>query len=100
MTDEVTRKRLDDLAAALGDVSPDRLNSLVRKDQRLNIRATAAEKADMQATAAALGLSLSEYVCGLHLVAGPRLAHVIELQPGQANHPGVPKPEKEGGSGA
>lgn len=71
---DLTRKRLDDLSDGLAELSPERLQTLTRKGERLNIRVTAHEKADMQATAAALGLSLSEYLSGLHMLAAPRLA--------------------------
>lgn len=69
-----TPKRLDDLATAVEGVCPENLDALLRKDQRINIRVTAQEKADIQATATALGLNLSEYLAALHAFASPRLA--------------------------
>lgn len=69
-----TPKRLDDLATAVEGVCPENLDALLRKDQRINIRVTAREKADIQATATALGLNLSEYLAALHAFASPRLA--------------------------
>jgi hypothetical protein len=71
---DIQKKRLDDLARALSDADPERLDSLVRKSERIDIRVTPVEKAEMQATAEALGLSLSEYLSALHRLALPRLA--------------------------
>lgn len=70
---DLTRKRLDDLAKALADVSPSRLDTLTKKSERVNIRVTATEKVEMQETAESLGLSLSEYLSALHRFAMPRL---------------------------
>ncbi len=73
---DIRKKRLDDLALALADVEPERLDSLVRKSARVDIRVTPTEKAEMQATAEALGLSLSEYLSALHCYALPRIHRV------------------------
>lgn len=71
---DLTRKRLDDLAQAMTDVSPERLDTITKKSERVNIRVTATEKVEMQETAESLDLSLSEYLSALHRFAMPRLS--------------------------
>lgn len=60
------RSMLDQLAKALQDVPPERLQELLAKTETISMRVTAAEKADMQATAKLLALTLTEYLCKLH----------------------------------
>lgn len=62
------------LAHAMADLSPEALNKQARKSERLNVRVTPLEKAEMESTAAALGLTLSEYLTALHHHAAPRVA--------------------------
>ncbi len=63
---DVQRKKLDKLAKALSGVTPERLDTIARKTERLGIRVTAADKADIEATAKDLGLGITEYLTALH----------------------------------
>jgi len=65
--------KLVKLTDALADITPETLATQARKSERLNIRVTPADKADMEVNAAALGLSLSEYLTALHHHAAARL---------------------------
>ena len=69
----MTQTKRDKLAEALADVTPEALDKAARKSDRLNVRVTPSDKADMESTAAALGLTLSEYLTALHHHAAARL---------------------------
>lgn len=62
------------LQKALADVSPAALETAARKSERLNLRCTPAEKQSLDASAAALGLGVSEYLLALHEYAAARLS--------------------------
>ena len=67
------RKRLDKLAAALRDVSPQRMRELLVKDTTVNLRITQSDKADMQRVSKFCRLTLTEYLTRLHVFASQRL---------------------------
>lgn len=70
----MTNSKIEKLALALADLTPDELEKQARKSERLNMRVTQADKANMESTADSLGLTLSEYLTALHHYAAPRLA--------------------------
>ena len=65
--------RLDQLAAALKDVSPARLREALVKDETITLRLTHSDKVDMQRVATFCGLTLTSYIEKLHLFASQRL---------------------------
>ena len=67
------RKRLDQLAAALRDVSPQRLREALVKDTTVSLRITQSDKADMQRVSKFCRLTLTEYLTRLHVFASQRL---------------------------
>lgn len=67
-------QRFDRLAAALRDVSPDRLREVLVKDTPITFRATKHERDDMHRVAKACGLTLTDYLIRLHLFASKTLA--------------------------
>lgn len=71
--------RLDQLAAALKDVSPDRLREALVKDESITLRITKGDKADMQRVSKFCRLTLTEYLTRLHLFASQRL--ILEKSP-------------------
>ena len=70
----MTPRKIDKLAEALADITPEALDKAARKSERLNLRVTPSEKAEMESTAAALGLTLSEYLTALHHHAAAQLS--------------------------
>ena len=69
-----TRKqKLDRLAMIMQEVSPDRLRSALVKEDTVQIRVSATEKADMQRVAKACNLTLTDYICRLHAFAAEKL---------------------------
>jgi hypothetical protein len=77
----MTPRNYDKLAAALSGVTPEALEKTARKSERINLRATPDEKAAIEATAAALGLGLSEYIFALHQYAAARLSFKVARTP-------------------
>ncbi|QOJ35588.1 MAG: hypothetical protein HRU82_11835 [Nitrospira sp.] len=67
-------KRFDRLAAALRDVSPDRLRDVLVKDTPITFRVTRQERDDMHRVAKACSLTLTDYLIRLHLFASKTLA--------------------------
>lgn len=69
-----TRKeKLDRLATIMKDVPPDRLRSALVKEDTVQIRVSATEKADMQRVAKECNLTLTDYLCRLHAIAAHKL---------------------------
>lgn len=68
-----TTQHLDRLASVMRSIPPERLRSALVKDERIQVRVTASEKADMQQTAKNCGLTLTEYLTRLHHLAGEQL---------------------------
>lgn len=66
-------KKKDALGEAVADISRDTLRKSANKEQRIEIRATEAEKMEIQEVAESLDLSVAEYLLGLHRFAYPRL---------------------------
>ena len=66
-------KQLDQLAAALQDVSPDRLREALVKDDTITLRITRSDKTDMQRVSTFCRLTLTEYITRLHWFASQRL---------------------------
>lgn len=66
--------RFDRLAAALRNVSPDRLREVLVKEVHVTFRATRHERDDMRRVAKACGLTLTDYLVRLHLFASNKLA--------------------------
>lgn len=68
------RAMLDRLADLLRGVNPEQLRSVLAKEEAITIRLTASDKASMQETASALGLTVTDYLTRLHLFAVEVLA--------------------------
>jgi len=77
----MTPRNTDRLAAALSGVTPEALEKTARKSERINLRVSPSEKEAMESTAAALGLSLSEYLSALHHHAAARLSVKVARTP-------------------
>ena len=71
---EAQSRKLDRLADALKDVEPERLNTVIRKASRIDLRVSESEKVGIMRTAKGLGLSASEYLLRLHQHARERLS--------------------------
>lgn len=68
------KQKLDQLAAIMKGIPPDRLRSVLVKEETVQIRVSATEKADMQRAAKACNLTLTDYLCRLHAIAAQKLA--------------------------
>lgn len=66
-------KRLDQLAAALKDVSPVHLREALVKGESITLRITQGDKVDMQRVSKFCRLTLTEYITRLHWFASQRL---------------------------
>lgn len=66
MTHPTQTAQLDRLASCMRSIPPERLRSALVKDERIQVRVTASEKAGMQQTAKACHLTLTDYVTRLH----------------------------------
>lgn len=66
--------RFDRLAAALKNVSPDRLREVLIKDAPITFRVTRQERDDVRRVAKACGLTVTDYLIRLHLFASSKLA--------------------------
>ena len=66
-------RMLDRLAKVFQGESPARLQSALRKTATLNLRVTPAEKADLEAVAKDLGLSVTEYIERCHVLVSLKL---------------------------
>lgn len=66
-------KKKNVIDEAVEDVSPETLGWTVTKSGRIEIRATAEEKEQIQEIAGMLGISVAEYLLALHRHAYPRL---------------------------
>lgn len=67
------RKDLDRLAELLKGVSPERLETVLKKRAQVNIRMSETDKAGMRRLSAELKLTLTDYVLRLHYFAQDRL---------------------------
>ena len=66
----MTRKeRLDRLAELVKTIGPERMRAALVKTHRINMRVSAADKEGMEAMAKLCGLTLTEYLTRLHLLA-------------------------------
>ena len=65
--------RLNKLAGLLRGAKAEKLRSALVKSATLSLRLTPAEKADMEATAKRLGLTLTEYLERIHALVSARL---------------------------
>jgi hypothetical protein len=66
-------KKRDVIGDAVADIDREALGKAVNKDQRIEIRATGAEKVEIQKVAESLDLSVAEYLLALHRHAYPKL---------------------------
>lgn len=66
-------KKKDVISDAVVDISRDSLKKSANKDQRIEIRATEAEKMEIQELADSLNLSVAEYLLALHRHVYPKL---------------------------
>ncbi len=67
------RREIDKLGEAVKSIPPRRLRGGLVKEERINLRVTASEKADMQRVAKACGLTLTEYLIRLHTLISAHL---------------------------
>ena len=65
--------RKETVKAALADVTAGAIRKPATKTAQINLRATPEEKASLEATAAKLGLTVSEYIFALHEYAAERI---------------------------
>lgn len=68
------QRNLTKLAAIMSDVDPARMKTAFTKGERLDLRVSASEKAEIRQAAAVLGLSVSEYLTELHRQAWPKVS--------------------------
>lgn len=68
----MAKKKFEEIGEVMTGISPEDITA-TRKDARLNIRVTDAEKDEMTEAAKSLKVSLSEYLTALHQYAWPRL---------------------------
>ncbi len=68
----MTPKKKDMIDNAVVDITRDSLKKSGNKDQRIEIRATEAEKLEVQEMAESLDLSVAEYLLALHRHAYPK----------------------------
>ena len=74
MKKDKRKAMLDRLAELLKGTEPERLRSVLAKDEAITIRLTASDKASMAETASDLGLTVTDYLTRLHLFAVEVLA--------------------------
>ncbi len=67
-------RMLDELANSLKGVHQDKLESLLVKSARMNLRVTPVEKTEIQQTAKRCGLTATEYLLSCHRVVSQRLS--------------------------
>jgi hypothetical protein len=63
----------NEIAKAVEDISPETLGWTVTKSVRIEIRASAEEKEQIQEIAGILGVSVAEYLLSLHRHVYPKL---------------------------
>ena len=68
------KAKYDRLAALLKATSPDKLKSVLVKSESITIRLAAMDKAGMEQTAKACGLTITEYLTRMHVFASERLS--------------------------
>ena len=62
----MTKRKLEQIARLIGEVPPDQVKALLRKDQGIRVRLSQADKTSIEAAAARRGLSVSAYLLQLH----------------------------------
>ncbi len=65
----VTDERLDRLAGLMRGTSARKIQTAILRDKRVNLRVTATEKEQIDRMAKRLGLTVSDYLLGLHRIA-------------------------------
>ncbi len=60
------KKSYDRLAELLANVPPERIRKALVKTEAITIRLTPADKAEIQLAAKACGMTLTDYLLGLH----------------------------------
>lgn len=72
-TDDIRQKKLDKLAQALENESPERLRTLLKSDARLNLRLSGVEKEEIERTAKALDMTVTAYLLSIHQICRGKL---------------------------
>ncbi len=71
-------KTLDKLAEKLRGIGPERIKMILNKSETISIRVTPVDKKSMTKMAKSCGLTLTEYLTRLHLLATTKQARIDE----------------------
>jgi len=66
--DDISQKKLDMLAKALENESPERLRTLLKADSRLNLRLSEIEKQEIEQTAKSMNMTVTSYLLAIHRI--------------------------------
>jgi len=66
--DNDSKKKLDKLAKALENESPERLRTLLKADSRLNLRLSEIEKQEIEQTAKSMNMTVTSYLLAIHRI--------------------------------
>ena len=73
-----SKDRFKDVTESFRQLTPERLESILAKRQKMQIRVSESDKADIAATAKWLQLTATEYLLRLHYLAGNLLRGRME----------------------
>ena len=77
-----SKDRFKDVTESFRRLTPERLESILAKRQKMQIRVSESDKADIAATAKWLQLTATEYLLRLHYLAGSLLRERMGKSPG------------------
>jgi|CXWL01.1.fsa_nt_gi hypothetical protein len=77
-----SKDRFKDVTESFRRLTPERLESILAKRQKMQIRVSESDKADVAATAKWLQLTATEYLLRLHYLAGSLLRERMGKSPG------------------